>query len=135
MAENLLYSVEVEKDIILDQCDRFFSLDGSEKTDTIVLGCTHFPLLQPVLQEEVYRRNKTIQFIDSSSAILRRLATVLVENKPLGAPERYTPIDTLSYLYVTGDQAIGKLNLSNIKLFFNASAIKHFKPQRILGLC
>lgn len=122
-AENLLYSGEVESHIIVDQFDQYFSRDGSENTDIIVLGCTHFPLLQPALLDALHRRNKPIQLIDSASAIVRRLTTVLNEyehSKP-GGPH------TACCIYVTGEWSIKKLHLPNISLLLKAASIRYFK--------
>ncbi len=44
---------------------------GGEKIDTIILACTHFPLLQDELSEAAQR---PIQFIDGAQGIARRIA-------------------------------------------------------------
>lgn len=44
--------------------------------DTIVLGCTHYPFLLPVLQKLA---GPSIKFIDPAPAVARRLVTVLSE--------------------------------------------------------
>lgn len=54
--------------------------------DTVVLGCTHFPLLRDVLAALAPRR---ITWVDSSEAIARRVAEVVPEIAPRhGALER-----------------------------------------------
>lgn len=45
--------------------------------DTIVLGCTHYPFLLPVLQKVA---GPGIRFIDPAPAVARRLCDVLAEN-------------------------------------------------------
>jgi glutamate racemase len=45
-----------------------------EDIDVIVLGCTHFPALRPVIE---HITNKRVQVIDSGSAIARRCRSVL----------------------------------------------------------
>jgi glutamate racemase len=45
-----------------------------EDVDVIVLGCTHFPALRPVIERITHNR---IQVIDSGSAIARRTHAVL----------------------------------------------------------
>ncbi len=47
--------------------------DRSLPPDTLVLGCTHFPLLK----EELYRIMPGIQLVDSGAAIAKRVATLL----------------------------------------------------------
>jgi glutamate racemase len=46
----------------------------SNDVDVVVLGCTHFPALRPVIERVV---GKHIQVIDSGAAIARRTRTVL----------------------------------------------------------
>lgn len=60
----------------------------SDEVDTLVLGCTHYPLLRDVLQEVV---GPTVTLVDSGKATAERLATVLHLNKLLndgGQPVR-----------------------------------------------
>ncbi len=46
----------------------------AEDIDVIVLGCTHFPALRPIIERITYN---TIQVIDSGAAIARRTHSVL----------------------------------------------------------
>lgn len=52
----------------------------NDKTETIVLGCTHYPFLRPYLKE--FLDNKQIQIIDGSNGTSRELKRQLV-NKDL----------------------------------------------------
>ena len=54
--------------------DRMLGAPGGDSVDTIVLGCTHFPLLKPELAEAAGRE---IAWMDSGAAIARRVATIL----------------------------------------------------------
>lgn len=48
--------------------------NGSDKIDTIVLACTHFPLLKEVLQQEYTQLcPNNVTWIDSGEAIARRI--------------------------------------------------------------
>ena len=47
-----------------------FDQEGGDLIDTIILACTHFPLVEPELQNSVSR---DIQFIDGSAGIARRI--------------------------------------------------------------
>ena len=47
---------------------------GGENLDTVVLACTHFPLLQDELQEAF---GKDVTFVDGSNGIARRIAQLL----------------------------------------------------------
>ena len=50
--------------------------------DTIVLGCTHFPLLKTLLDKVV---PKPVQWVDSGAAIARRVSSLLKDSQPLKA--------------------------------------------------
>jgi len=55
--------------------------------DTLVLGCTHYPLLKPLLQEVV---GDSIRLVDSAEAMAEQTADVLTEMS-LRNPERSPP--------------------------------------------
>ena len=46
----------------------------AEHVDTLVLGCTHYPLLKPLLKQEV---GNTVQLIDSAVTVAEQTAEVL----------------------------------------------------------
>jgi glutamate racemase len=54
----------------------------AEEIDVLVLGCTHFPALRPVIERIAGPR---VQVIDSGQAIARRTRSVL-QNEGLFAP-------------------------------------------------
>ncbi|MCH2558216.1 MAG: glutamate racemase [Alcanivorax sp.] len=65
-----------------DALDRALApLWAEERLDTVVLGCTHFPLLSEVLAE---RAPRPVQWVDSGAAIARRVAQVLDPLPPVG---------------------------------------------------
>jgi glutamate racemase len=51
--------------------DQLFSLPGGERIDTIVLACTHFPLVQ---EELMMASSKQVSFVDGKEGIARRTA-------------------------------------------------------------
>jgi glutamate racemase len=59
----------------------------AERIDTLVLGCTHYPLLKPLLQEAV---GPEIRLIDSAEAMAAITANLLAETG-LGNPRRRLP--------------------------------------------
>jgi glutamate racemase len=59
--------------------------------DTVVLGCTHFPLLRDELQRAV---GKPLQWIDSGDAIARRVEQLLTERLLHREAQASAPIDT-----------------------------------------
>ncbi len=65
-----------------------------EAVDTLVLGCTHYPLLKPLLQEVA---GPSMQLVDSASTVAEAAASVLLA-EGLANPQRVAP--TYRY-YVT----------------------------------
>ena len=66
-------SAELERIIkpwLVDEC----------QIDTIVLACTHFPLLKVELDSIFKKRNKHIQWVDSSEGIAKRVRFLLETN-------------------------------------------------------
>jgi glutamate racemase len=54
-----------------------------EKIDTLLLGCTHYPLLRPLIQEEI---GEEITIVDSASTCAETVASVLQTQQLAGAP-------------------------------------------------
>jgi glutamate racemase len=46
--------------------------------DTLILGCTHYPLLKPMIQDIV---NDNTVLIDSAETVAEEVATILLEKK------------------------------------------------------
>ena len=59
----------------------------AEQVDTLVLGCTHYPLLKPLLQEVA---GPGIRLVDSAEAMAEQTATLLTDLN-LHNPERVPP--------------------------------------------
>ena len=59
----------------------------AQGVDTLVLGCTHYPLLKPLLQEVV---GPTVRLIDSAQAMAQRTA-VLLKQQGIGNPHQNKP--------------------------------------------
>lgn len=60
-----------------------------ENIDTLVLGCTHYPLLKPLLQEVI---GPSIRLVDSANATAEQVAELLDSQglrKPAGAAPNY----------------------------------------------
>lgn len=81
-----------------------------EGVDTLVLGCTHYPLLAPVIQQVVGSR---VTLVDSALATAERLATVLREREltrlERGTVERhYLVTDTPTRFLEVGARFLGR---------------------------
>ncbi len=77
MAEGKLAGVPVDKSALLDQIKPVFKSRGGNKTDVVVLGCTHYPLLLDELKEV---QPWPVEWIDPAPAIARRTISVLPEH-------------------------------------------------------
>ncbi|HKO88521.1 MAG TPA: glutamate racemase [Burkholderiales bacterium] len=75
MAEEKLRGEVVDRAALRDILQPFFG-EGAPPVDTVVLGCTHYPLLLDELQSV---SPEGVRWLDSSPAIARRLAQVLAE--------------------------------------------------------
>jgi glutamate racemase len=89
----------------------------AEGIDTLVLGCTHYPLLKPLLQEET---GSGITLIDSAEAMAAITASLLAESG-LGNPRRTAPgyrffVTDVPYRFQTiGEQILGR-TLSRVEI-------------------
>ena len=66
-----------------------------QQVDTLVLGCTHYPLLRELIQPRIGRR---VRVIDSSAAVAEELKTFLAVNPVLADKLR---LDAPSHYYVS----------------------------------
>ncbi|HUE45315.1 MAG TPA: glutamate racemase [Aestuariivirgaceae bacterium] len=71
-----------------------FRRRNGRRTDTIVLGCTHYPLLLPELDAA---SPWPVRFIDPAPAIARRVASIVetLPARPLEAADRASPDGTV----------------------------------------
>jgi glutamate racemase len=89
----------------------------AERVDTLVLGCTHYPLLKPLLQEAA---GPEIRLIDSAEAMAAITAGLLAETG-MGNPRRTAPdyrffITDLPHRFQTiGEHILGR-TLSHLEI-------------------
>lgn len=77
-AEAKLRGQEVDRSAITAAVDALRSMEGGADIDTVVLACTHFPLLTPELAEAF---GPDVRFVDGSAGIARRIA-FLTDGQP-----------------------------------------------------
>ena len=87
------------------------------RIDTLVLGCTHYPLLKPVLQQVAGKR---VKLIDSGEATAKEVFTVLRKNNLLNlSPKKVKPnyfvTDNPASFSRLGNQFLGAAHLSSAK--------------------
>ena len=73
-AERKIQGLPVDMDMIRKVLRRLFDQPGGGRLDTVVLGCTHFPLLG---RELAVAAPHPVTWLDSGAAIARRVATLL----------------------------------------------------------
>ena len=79
-----------------------FPLPASARIDTLLLGCTHYPLLRPLLQDAA---GEHVAIVDSASATASALAELMSVNG-LEAPGRRNAAGPAAHIqYTTGDVA------------------------------
>ena len=83
------------------------------RADTLVLGCTHYPLLRPALRRVIgSRRLRVVDSADTTAARVRRIVAV----NRIGADEQAIPVaKTLTEVLVTAAPA--RFRASAARLF------------------
>ncbi len=89
-----------------------FAADGGDAIDTIVLACTHFPLIRGELAATVPH---AVSFVDSGEAIARQTLRVL--------PDRAAPTDPGGHVWLTS-AASEQARLVEVCRRFGFSAVK-----------
>ena len=74
LGEKKLRGEKVSVDEVAKAASGLILQPGGESLDTVVLACTHFPLLQDELQEAF---GEDVTFVDGSAGIARRIAHLL----------------------------------------------------------
>lgn len=89
----------------------------AEKIDTLVLGCTHYPLLKPLLQDIA---GQTVKLIDSAEA-MADIAADLITKQKIGNQNRRSPeylfcVTDVPYRFQTiGERFLGR-TISRVEL-------------------
>jgi glutamate racemase len=71
LAEAKLRGEAISVDAVARELDGLLAQDGAEKIDTLVLACTHFPLLEEELRAALGRE---VDFVHGAEGIARRIA-------------------------------------------------------------
>lgn len=87
----------------------------AEKIDTLVLGCTHYPLLKPLLQDVA---GPSVTLVDSANAMAERAAALLTDmnlhNSTRTTPEyRFWVTDVPLRFQTIGERFLGR-TLNNV---------------------
>lgn len=81
----------------------------AENIDTLVLGCTHYPLLKPLLKEEA----PNVQLVDSSTTTAEATAAALAQNhllnQPISSPDYHFYVSDIPLRFQTiGERFLGR---------------------------
>jgi glutamate racemase len=74
MAERKLRHKAVDRSELRSVLDQLFDQPAASSLDTVILGCTHFPLLRDELEAVSPRK---VQWLDSGAAIARRVKELI----------------------------------------------------------
>ena len=94
LAEAKLRGEKISVGAVADEVKALVLQPGGRELDTVVLACTHFPLLEPELREAM---GEDITFVDGADGIARRIAYLTQDH----AFERATP----DFAVTTGELA------------------------------
>jgi len=98
------------------------SVAGGENIDTVVLGCTHYPFVIPIIKEIV---GENVRVIDPTPAIVRQVGKILDENELIPGTEE----EPARNAFIIADAGGGK---TQIFTSGNAEELEKLIP-RLLG--
>jgi glutamate racemase len=93
LAEAALHDVAIDDDAIAREIAPCFVADGGRRTDTVVLACTHYPLL---LERLTRLARWPVDWIDPAPAIARRVTDLI------GPPPADAPAGTAHAIFTSG---------------------------------
>ncbi|MFC1508184.1 glutamate racemase [Candidatus Omnitrophota bacterium] len=96
--------------ITFDIVKKYLSPLAKQRIDTLVLGCTHYPLLKGVISKAV---GKSVEIVDSASSVARKVAIILKKtNKLSGSTKKpvhsFFATDDLKQFVKVGKSFLGK---------------------------
>lgn len=124
-AEKDFLNEGLDSDAIKDAVEGLFTQDGADKIDTIVLACTHYPLVLSHLKATAEKYTKqAIVWLDSGKAIARRLQVILDEKfgNSENTSEIAQKVTQIGVAYITSD-----LNSTSGGDFYRAALRLGFK--------
>ena len=90
------------------------------KVDTLILGCTHYPLLKPVIKKVM---GEGVRLIDSAQQVVREVKQVLGEEGLLAMDRKPRP----EYTFFVSDEPQNFQRLAKRFLGFNLDKVKKVK--------
>jgi len=106
----------LDGDIVESIVHHYLDEMSEKDIDTLILGCTHYPLLRELIQKVV---GENVQVIDSAYALVRELNELLVQENLLArtkeSANRYYVTDAPDKFKKIGQKFLGK-KLDNVNL-------------------
>jgi len=119
LAEKHLRNEKVPDSVLFSELSKLIQLDRTGTMDTIVLACTHFPLLK-----ERFRKIPAfshLQWVDSGNAIARRVSHLL-ETLSFDTASTHANLPEISFLFT--DEHTRESTASAYKAFLNTTRAK-----------
>ncbi|VUD48250.1 Glutamate racemase [Thalassocella blandensis] len=91
LAERRILGEAINQTLLQQELATLFGMPKGEQIDTVVLACTHFPILRDDLDEACKLQARTIHWVDSGQAIAKRTADLLgitYQDTPVFAHDR-----------------------------------------------
>ncbi len=87
----------------------------AQHADTLVLGCTHYPFVQPLIEQAVAVAGRPIGLIDTGAAVARQLQRLLLLNDLAAvSTDKEGPIAAQLTAYTTGSRTALATAFSNL---------------------
>lgn len=107
----------IREKVAFDIAKKYLSPIKKAKVDTLILGCTHYPLLKPVIQKVM---GGSVRLIDSAQQVVQEVRQVLSEGNLLSLDKRHKPV----YNFFVSDEPQNFQRLAKRFLGFNLDKIK-----------
>ncbi len=95
-------------------------LEGIENEDTVLLGCTHFPVFKPLLSTLLPENVSVVDSADSTATVLQQLLAqenLLKTSKPSNGTTRYLVTDSAQRFQKVGEIFLGEaLSIDDVEL-------------------
>lgn len=111
--------IDVEDTVAVPMVRRYLSAAKHAGVDTIILGCTHFPLLAPIIRQEMGDR---VTLIDSGAETATLCAEQLRRNDALSAQDKGNTC------YFVSDQPEGFSHIAEIFLGHPVNEVEMITP-------
>ena len=102
-------------DVVLEVARNYLKPLKDARVDTVILGCTHYPLLKPVIKEVL---GKEVALIDSAKQVAIEVKKILAEegelNKSRRGKHRFYVSDNPEWFSGLAERFLGR-SLSNVK--------------------